>query len=52
LEGRAKWALDQKWGKPNLRLVKPTWEKVLTDHEIVLGLPGYQITRMERKAAK
>lgn len=36
-------------GRPDLRLVKPTWEKVLTIPEIVLGLPGYQITGLERK---
>jgi transposase len=26
----------------------PTWQKVLTDFEIVLGLLGYQITGLER----
>jgi transposase len=35
-------------GKTDLRLVKPAWEKVLTNAEIVLGLPGYQITGLER----
>ena len=35
-------------GRLDLRLVKPAWEKVLTNPEIVLGLPGYQITGLER----
>src|SRR5512145_3089096 len=35
-------------GRPDLRLVKPAWEKVLTNLEIVIGLPGYQITGLER----
>jgi len=36
-------------GRPDLGLVKPAWEKVLTNHEMVLGLPGYQITGIERQ---
>jgi transposase len=36
-------------GKPDPGLVKPAWEKVLTNPEIVLGLPGYQITGIERQ---
>lgn len=35
-------------GRPDLRLVKPAWEKVLTNHEIIIGLPGYQITGLQR----
>ena len=36
-------------GRPDLRLVKPAWEKVLTNPEILIGLPGYQITGLERE---
>jgi transposase len=36
-------------GRPELRLVKPTWEKVLTNLEILIGLPGYQITGLEKE---
>jgi transposase len=39
-------------GRPDLRLVKPAWEKVLTNHEILIGLPGYQITGLERRGVE
>jgi transposase len=39
-------------GRPDLRLVKPAWEKVLTNLEILIGLPGYQITGLERKGVE
>jgi len=36
-------------GKPDPELVKPAWEKVLTNPEIVLGLSGSQISGLERR---
>lgn len=36
-------------GRPELRLVKPAWEKVLTNLEILIGLPGYQITGLAKQ---